>query len=262
MASVATAYGTGFYPNNFANNKLKWEQTKAWNVGLDLNFLNRIEFIFDAYLKNTDNLLMPAALPTYVSGVIGAPWVNSGAMRNKGFEFTLNTVNISNKNFEWTSGLTFSLNRNEVTKLYTESSGIQGNINGLTYTYTTVGQPVAQFYGYEVIGMFEKEDDFYQKDINGDYLLDAKGNKMIVALPEDKVVDEPYFPRQSGAEVHLRSEQQLALEGFRREPVYHWLGGQQGIQLSGSATVRPHESLGNTEVGLRLCQVRLDRPQW
>ena len=191
MASVATAYGTGFYPNNFANSKLKWEQTKSWNVGLDLVFLNnRIEFIFDAYLKNTDNLLMRAALPTYVSGVIGAPWVNSGAMRNKGFEFTVNTVNISNKNFEWTTGLTFSLNRNEVTKLYTESSGIQGNINGLTYTYTTVGQPVAQFYGYEVIGMFEKEDDFYQKDINGDYLLDAKGNKMIVALPEDKEVNE------------------------------------------------------------------------
>ena len=191
MASVATAYGTGFYPGNYANNKLKWEQTKAWNVGLDLTFLNnRIEFIFDAYLKNTDNLLMSAALPTYISGIISSPMVNSGAMRNKGFEFTLNTVNISKKDFEWTSGLTFSLNRNEVTKLNTESSGIPGNINGLTYTYTTVGQPVAQFYGYEVIGMFEKENDFYQKDINGDYLLDAKGNKMIVALPEDKIVDE------------------------------------------------------------------------
>ena len=191
MASVATAYGTGFYPNNFANSKLKWEQTNSWNVGLDLSFFNnRIEFIFDAYLKNTDNLLMQAALPTYVSGVITSPWVNTGAMRNKGFEFTLNTVNISNKNFEWTSGLTFSLNRNKVTKLYTENSNIPGNINGLTYTLTIVDQPVAQFYGYEVIGMFEKEDDFYQKDINGDYLLDEKGNKMIVALPEKKVVDE------------------------------------------------------------------------
>ena len=191
MANVATAYGTGFYPSRYANSKLKWEQTKAWNVGLDLTFLNnRIEFIFDAYLKNTDNLLMPAALPTYVSGVIGAPWVNSGAMRNKGFEFTLNTVNFSKKDFEWSTGITFSLNRNEVTRLYTESSGNQGKINGLTYTYTTVGEPVGQFYGYNVIGMFEKEDDFYQKDINGDYLLDAQGNKKIVALPEGKVVDE------------------------------------------------------------------------
>ena len=191
MASVATAYGTGFYPANFANSKLKWEQTKAWNIGLDLTFLNnRIEFIFDAYLKNTDNLLMQAALPTYISGIITSPWVNSGAMRNKGFEFTLNTVNISKKDFEWTTGLTFSLNRNEVTRLYTESTGIQGKINDLTYTYTTVGEPVAQFYGYQVIGMFEKEDDFYQKDINGEYLLDAAGNRMIVALPEGKEVNE------------------------------------------------------------------------
>lgn len=191
MASVATAYGTGFYPSNFANSKLKWEQTKSWNAGLDLTFLdNRIEFIFDAYLKNTDNLLMQAALPTYVSGVISSPWVNSGAMRNKGFEFTLNTVNISNKNLTWSTGITFSLNRNEVTRLYTESTGMQGNINGLTYTYTTTGQPVAQFYGYNVIGMFETEEDFYKKDINGEYLLDAKGNKMIVALPEGKEVNE------------------------------------------------------------------------
>ena len=191
MANVATAYGTGFYPSRYANSKLKWEQTKAWNAGLDLTFLNnRIEFIFDAYLKNTDNLLMPATLPVYISGVIGSPWVNTGSMRNKGFEFTLNTVNISKKDFEWRTGVTFSLNRNKVTRLYTESSGLPGSINNLVYTYTAEGEPVGQFYGYNVIGMFEKEDDFYQKDINGDYLLDAQGNKKIVALPEGKVVDE------------------------------------------------------------------------
>ena len=191
MANVATAYGTGFYPSRYANSKLKWEQTEAWNVGLDLSFLNnRIEFIIDAYLKYTDNLLMPATLPVYISGVIGSPWVNTGSMRNKGFEFTLNTVNISKKDFEWRSSLTFSLNRNEVTKLYTENSGLPGSINNQVYTYTTEGEPVGQFYGYNVIGMFEKEDDFYQKDINGDYLLDAKGNKKFVALPEGKEVDE------------------------------------------------------------------------
>ena len=191
MAAVSTAWGTGFYPSNFSNSKLKWEQTKSWNVGLDLSFFNnRIEFIFDAYLKYTDNLLMQADLPSYISGIITSPWVNSGAMRNSGFEFTLNTVNISKKNLEWTSGITFSLNRNKVTSLYTESTGIQGKINNQTYTYTTVGQPVGQFYGYKVIGMFEKEDDFYLKDINGEYLLDANGNKTFVALPTGKTVDK------------------------------------------------------------------------
>ncbi len=191
MASVATAWGTGFYPANFANNKLKWEETHSYNVGLDLAlFNNRVEFIFDAYLKNTDNLLMQAALPAYISGVISSPWVNTGKMRNKGFEITLNTVNISNRNLTWTSGLTLSVNRNKVLKLYTESTGIQGKIGNDTYTYTTVGNPVGQFYGYNVIGMFEKESDFYMKDKNGDFILDANGNRQFVAIPENKEVKE------------------------------------------------------------------------
>ena len=55
------------------------------------SFNNRIEFIADAYYKKTDNLLVQASLPSYVSGLIRAPWVNAGAMTNKGVEFTLNT---------------------------------------------------------------------------------------------------------------------------------------------------------------------------
>lgn len=137
MTTWATAWGSGFAPGNFANSKLKWEETHSYNIGLDLAmFNNRVEFIFDAYLKNTDNLLMQAALPAYISGVIASPWVNTGEMRNKGFEFTLNTVNISNRDLTWTSGLTFSLNRNKVLKLYTESTGIQGKIGNDVFTYT------------------------------------------------------------------------------------------------------------------------------
>ena len=189
MATTATNWGSGFYPANFANSKLKWEETHSYNVGLDLVFLNnRIEFIFDAYLKNTKNLLMQASLPSYISGVISSPWVNTGEMRNKGFEFTLNTVNISNRDLSWTSSLTFSLNRNKVLKLYTESTGIQGKIGNETFTYTMEGNPVAQFYGYKVIGMFEKESDFYMKDANGDFILDASGNRRFVAIPENKEV--------------------------------------------------------------------------
>lgn len=98
MASAASIWGTGFYAGNYPNDKLKWEETKAWNAGIDLNlFDNRVEFIFDTYLKNTDNLLMQASLPSYVTGIINSPWVNAGAMENKGAEFTLNTVNISKR---------------------------------------------------------------------------------------------------------------------------------------------------------------------
>lgn len=191
MGAVSTIWGTGYVQSSYPNSELKWEKTNSWNVGVDLSVLNnRIELIADAYYKKTDNMLIRASLPSYATGVISAPWVNVGAMENKGFEFTLNTVNISNKHLTWKSGITFSLNRNEVTALYTETAGLTGVINGNTYTYTTVGNPVGQFYGYKVKGMFLKEDDFYAKDKNGDYLLDKDGNRKFVALPTGKSVKE------------------------------------------------------------------------
>ena len=163
-ASAASIWGTGFYAGNYPNRELKWEETNSFNVGLDLAlFNNRIEFIADAYYKKTDNLLMQASLPTYVSGLIRAPWVNAGAMTNKGVEFTLNTHNIQTRDFTWTSGLTFSINHNEVTKLYSESSAISGINGSETLTYTMVGEPVGQFYGYKVIGMFKEEGDSTRK---------------------------------------------------------------------------------------------------
>lgn len=189
MASAASIWGTGFYAGNYPNRELKWEETNSFNVGLDLAlFNNRIEFIADAYYKKTDNLLMQASLPTYVSSLIRAPWVNAGAMTNKGVEFTLNTHNIQTRDFTWTSGLTFSINHNEVTKLYSESFAISGINGSETLTYTMVGEPVGQFYGYKVIGMFKEEGDFYKKGADGNFLLDETGNRIQVAIPKDQTI--------------------------------------------------------------------------
>lgn len=191
MASAASIWGTGFYAGNYANANLKWEETQAYNIGLDVNLLgNRIEFIAEAYYKNTDNLLMQAALPDYVNSIIRAPWVNAGAMVNKGMEFTLNTVNIDSRNFFWKTGITLSFNKNEVTRLYTETAGIQGYVGSETYTYSLVGEPVGQFYGYKVIGMFKDEGDFYQKDSKGEFRLNEKGERIPVALPKGKSMKE------------------------------------------------------------------------
>ena len=190
MKNTVTAWGTGYYSGNIPNPDIKWEETKAWNAGLDISlFNNRIEFIIDAYLKDTDNLLMEAALPSYIINNdymgISAPWVNTGAIKNKGLEFTLNTVNITSKDWQWRSGFTLSFNRNKIKSLNTESTAIQGTIGTNVYTLSEIGQPVGQFYGYNVIGMFTKEDDFYQKNKLGEFLLDQNGNRVPVARPID-----------------------------------------------------------------------------
>lgn len=192
MSSTATPSGQGFFPGNFSNPELKWEKTNSYNLGLDVSLLgNRIELIADIYKKDIKNLLMQAALPSYVSGVISSPWVNAGEMTNKGVEITLNTVNISTKDFSWRTGITFSRNTNEVTRLYSESSALIGSINGLPYTYTMVGKPVGQLYGYKVIGMFKEEADFYQRDAAGKFLLDEIGERIPVARPKQQDSGNP-----------------------------------------------------------------------
>lgn len=194
MSSVPTAWGNGYFAGNYANPDLKWESTNAWNVGIDLSFFNnRIEFIIDAYYKNTDNLLMYSVLPTYLIDEEGynyyfgikPPYVNAGAIRNKGIEFTLNTVNISNKDLQWRTSATMSFNRNKLTKLNSDDSSLQGRIGSNTYTMSEIGGPVGRFYGYNVIGMYTNEDDFYQKDPDGNFMIDKNGSRIPVARPVD-----------------------------------------------------------------------------
>lgn len=177
-SSVATTWGTGLLAGNTPNPELKWETTYSSNIGLDLNlFQNRIEFIADVYYKKTKDLLLQVPLPAYVGtsnspGATAAPWKNIGSLENKGIELTLNTVNIDKKGFQWRSNMVFSLNRNKVKELDTPTSLIdKTNQTGSTITIltrTAVNQPIGQFYGYKVIGRFEKATDFYYKDNNGE----------------------------------------------------------------------------------------------
>jgi len=197
MATTMTYWGVGFLPSNYGNPDLRWEQTEAYNIGLDLSmFKNRLEFIAEAYYKNIDNLLMQATLPSYAVYMetwlaIQPPWVNTGAMNNKGLEFTLNTVNIDAKDFSWNTNLTLFLNRNKLTKMYSDSDELFGEVgSGNIYTKTAVGEPIGQIFGYNVIGMFTSEDDFYQKDANGRFKLDENGNRIEVARPGENGV--PY----------------------------------------------------------------------
>lgn len=178
--SVSAAVGeTGLIATNTPNPNLEWESTTSENIGVDLSlFGNRIELIGDVYYKKTDNLLLRASLPaasgTSGTGASGRPWVNLGSLENKGVELTLNTVNISSRNFQWRSNLVFSLNRNKVLSINTETGTDPRSIDDDAYgggtttvTQTVVGQPIGQFYGYRVIGRFEKATDFYYKDADG-----------------------------------------------------------------------------------------------
>lgn len=172
----ATNWGSGQIATNTANPDLGWEKTKSSNIGLDLGlFNNRIELIADVYYKKTEDLLLPLSLPAYAGttgqGSTTPPIFNIGSIENKGFELTLNTLNMDRKNFTWRSNFIFSTNKNKVLALNSESgvynATVQQGSDVTIVTRTAVGQPIGQFYGYKVIGRFEKATDFYYKDKDG-----------------------------------------------------------------------------------------------
>ncbi len=191
LSFKTTPWGTGVLTGNTPNPDLTWETTHSWNVGLDLGFLdNRIELVADLYYKKTKNLLLQVQLPAYIGssgqGAASNPWQNIGSLENKGIELTLNTTNITNKDFQWTTNVVFGLNRNKVLSLDTETATLeksfQPSSTNFIVTKTAVGQPIGQFWGYKVIGRFDKPTDFYRHDENG--------NLVQVAIPEGNTIAE------------------------------------------------------------------------
>lgn len=177
FTNMNSNFGTGYLTANMPNyDGLTWEKTHSWNAGLDLSLWdNRVEFIFDIYRKDTKDLLLQTALPwytgTHITGGTSAQWANVGSMRNEGIELTLNATVINKKNFKWKTGLTYSLNRNEITELNSETGFIDKTLNfktwgGETVTRTAVGHSVSQYYGYRVAGRINSAADFLRD--NGD----------------------------------------------------------------------------------------------
>ena len=178
FSNLESNFGTSYKTANRPNyDKLTWEKTDSWNIGIDLNlFDSRIEFIFDAFWKNTRDLLMQTAVPTYIgtnskiTGSAEPQWANVGNMSNKGIEMTLNAHIINKKKLKWKTSLTYSLVRNEVTKLNTESGFIDKTLDyegsGETITRTAVGYGISQFYGFQVAGRINSAADFLRN--NGD----------------------------------------------------------------------------------------------
>jgi len=166
LYSSATVWGTGFLPSNYPNPDLKWEQDKSTNLGIDAHlFGDRIEFIGDVYYKKISNLILEASGPMYLGGYLSGgyggqvqwPVENYGGMENKGFGLSLNTVNISRRDFQWRTGINFSMDRNKVTRLvssiYTQ---YYSQINDRQAEFATqVGQPLSMIMGYQAEGLFQ-----------------------------------------------------------------------------------------------------------
>jgi len=141
----------GYAPSSIPTPALGWEKTAQINAGIDFGFFNdRITGTVDAYIANTNDLLMDRAIPT-ISGFSSVS-ANVGKTRNKGIEITISTVNINAPSgISWSTDLTFTKNKEEIIELYGAKNDDVGN-------RWFIGQPINTYYDYKFAGIWQSNE--------------------------------------------------------------------------------------------------------
>ena len=154
---------TGAYPDILPNPDVKWETSQQLDFGFDVRFLNnRLSLSFDWYDKLTKDWLVDA--PALKSYGTGAPYINGGDIRNTGYEILLGWNDSPMKDFSYGASVSFSHNKNEVTRIANSEGIIHGGLNVLAQNTdelyrVQVGYPIGYFYGYQVDGIIQNDAD-------------------------------------------------------------------------------------------------------
>jgi TonB-linked SusC/RagA family outer membrane protein len=198
-------------PTVMPNPDVRWESVEQSNVGIDASlFKNRVNITADLYRKNTNDMLVPMAVPVSTGySDIFVPSVNAGKIRNEGFEITINTRNTAKGPINWNTSFNFSYNRNKVLSLNDSVPMSVGGI-GLNYNLARIqeGYPINVFYGYVTNGIFQTETevdksavqvagadpfnrtsagDIRFKDVNNDGVIDEK-DRQFLGNPNPKFI--------------------------------------------------------------------------
>ncbi len=144
QAAIGTA------PTTFRTPDLSWEKTTTTNVGLEFGVLrNRITGTIDLYKSNTIDQLQEKSIPT--ANGVGTVFFNLGKMTNKGIEISLNTQNINNVNFRWSTDFMFTTNKERIVD-------IDGSGNSNFANLWLLDQPLQVYWGFQKEGIFQYSD--------------------------------------------------------------------------------------------------------
>ncbi len=180
-------------PASNPNPDLKWEEKKETNIGLDfVSWGGRLSGSIDYYNRDVDGLIYEYGVPTPPI-LYNKTMANVGTMRNRGVEVLVTVVPVQNKDFEWSTTGTFSLNSNKLISL-------SGSIFKSDYDYfntgtveysgqvadshrVQVGESIGNFYGFKVVDV-DSEGRWIYEDRNGELV----NYKDFTHAPEDKHV--------------------------------------------------------------------------
>ena len=190
------AWVMGAYTERLANEKVKWETSEQYNVGLDARFLRqRLSLTLDGYIKSTKDWLVQA--PIRATAGTGGPVINGGDVKNKGIEVGLSWNDNIGRDFTYSVGANFAYNHNEVGNIPTLDGIIHGKDNQIysnaeEFYRAENGHAIGYFWGYKTAGLFQnqKEINDWIAAGNGIYQADVKpGDVKYVDVNHDGVIN-------------------------------------------------------------------------
>jgi TonB-linked SusC/RagA family outer membrane protein len=134
---------------------LKWENTKQYNVGLDISiFDSRVGFVIDYYRKNTTGLLQYLYIP--MSTGFSSVASNYSNIKNTGLEITGNFIPMKSKSFMWKVDANISFNKNKLCNLNADQfSDVCWGLESMFIRRN--GKAMGTIYGYKEDGYYDNE---------------------------------------------------------------------------------------------------------
>lgn len=174
IAGVSSGSGValGAYNNQLGNPPSTWEKDIVSNIGLDGTlFGNHLDFSIEGYEKKVNDLLFQAYIPATAGGAT-PPYINAGNIQNKGIDASITYHASIHRDLKLDITGTFTSYNNEVKSLppgkkyYDETSSGSSRIGA--FTRLQPGEPVGEFFGYQVVGLFQSQADIAKSPTQAD----------------------------------------------------------------------------------------------
>ncbi len=189
---------------------LEWEKTSAYNVGLDFSIFNRLlSGNVDYYFKKTKGMIMSQRLPSFTG--FSSITTNLGEVQNQGFEISLTSNNIQNKNFTWSTSGGFSLNLSRINHIY-YTYDANGKELDDTSNKWYIGKPIGEIWDYKTDGIWQNNaKDIAEAALVGQRPGDIKVKNLYTA--DDKILAD-------GTHVPVYNDKDKAYLGTTAPPIY------------------------------------------
>ena len=242
---AAANYGnlSGIAPDVIGNPDLQWEQSKKYDIGVDLNLFNgRASVTFDYFKNDLDNLVLNVPTPFSTGIPNNTIAQNIGRVQNKGVELTVDVNILKVNKFGWSVNTNFTSIKNKIIELYSVAGVPTTSLLRSNYTIDSVGLPISSIFGYEFAGVnrgngnpvyFNAAGQLVQRAVNnGTYyfansLDDPALGAQTTLTPADKKILGSAQPTYFGAFTNT-----FTYNGLSLDVLFRYQGGNKIMNIT------------------------------